>query len=136
MAAKELQRCFDNNLIGLVMSKIFLFHQDTNIVYKLDEHAEKLFERITDKYSGQFNLKYSSSSQLSSSQPVLDIEEKAEICVRTKATELIRRLTCMLWVYCNGKESNTSSICSCNVIFIAFNIEMTFTFSIPVCSVQ
>ena len=71
--------------------------------YTLDPKAEKLFEKITDKYSGQFNLKYSTSSQLSSSQPELDNKEKAEICVRTKATEMIGRLTCVLWVYCNGK---------------------------------
>ena len=54
-----------------------------------------LFERITDKYSRQFNLKYSTSSQLSLSQPELDTDERAEICVRTKVTELIDRLTCV-----------------------------------------
>ena len=70
--------------------------------YTLNEEAEKLFEEITDKYSGQFNLKYSSATQLSASQPVLDLAEKAEICVRTKVTELIGRLMCVLWVYCNG----------------------------------
>ena len=86
------------------MEKIFSFHQDIDICYTLDDEAEKLFERITDKYSRQFNLKYSSGSQLPSSQPELEVEEKAEICVRTKATELIGRLTCILWVYCNGSS--------------------------------
>ena len=85
------------------MSKIFLYHEEKDTCYTLDPEAEKLFEKITDKYSGQFNLKYSTSSQLSSSQPELDNEEKAEICVRTKATEMIGRLTCVLWVYCNGE---------------------------------
>ena len=88
--------------MGMVMSKIFLFHNDKDICYSLDDEAEQLFERITDKYSGQFNLKYSMSSQLSSSQPELDTDERADICVRTKATELIGRLTCVLWVYCIG----------------------------------
>ena len=84
------------------MSKIFLFHHDKDICYSLDEEAEQLFEQITDKYSGQFNLKYSMSSQLSLSQPELDNDERADICVCTKATELIGSLTCVLWVYCNG----------------------------------
>ena len=93
---------YDDNIMGQVMSHIFTHHHEKETCYTLDEEAEKLFEEITDKYSGQFNLKYSSATQLSASQPVLDLAEKAEICVRTKATELIGRLTCVLWVYCNG----------------------------------
>ena len=91
--AKELKRRFDDNIMVMVMSKIFLFHHDKDICYSLDKEAEQLFEWITDKYSGQFNLKYSMSSQLSSSQPELDNDERADICIRTKATELIGRLT-------------------------------------------
>ena len=102
-AAKDLIRKYDDNIIGMIMSKIFLYHEEKDTCYTLDPKAEKLFEKITDKYSGQFNIKYSTSSQLSSSQPELDNEEKAEICVRTKATEMIGRLTCVLWVYCNGE---------------------------------
>ena len=104
-AAKELQRRFNDNVMGMVMLKIFVHHHEKDICYTLDDEAEQLFERITDKYSGQFNLKYSTSSQLSSLQPELDTDERAEICVRTKATELIGRLTCVLWVYCNGKKN-------------------------------
>ena len=37
------------------------------------------------------------------SQEQLDSYEKAEICVRTKAPELIGRLCCVLWIYNNGK---------------------------------
>ena len=88
------------------MSKILGHHLETDTCYTLSVEAEKVFEEITDKYSGQFNLKYGTASQLSASQPVLDLEEKSEICVRTKATELIGRLTCVLWVYCNGKHIN------------------------------
>ena len=83
------------------MLNILTYHEDKDTCYTLDDEAEKLFECITDKYSGQFNLKYSSASQLSSSQPEFDTEERADICVRTKATELIGHLTCVLWVYCN-----------------------------------
>ena len=101
-SARELMNKYDHNIMGQVMSHIFTHHHEQEICYTLNEEAEKLFEEITDKYSGQFNLKYSSGTQLSASQPVLDLAEKAEICVRTKATELIGRLTCVLWVYCNG----------------------------------
>ena len=82
-------RNYDDHVVGQVMSKIFAHHSETDTCNTLDEEAEKVYENITDKYNGQFNLKYSSASQLSASQPVLDLEEKSEICVRTKANELI-----------------------------------------------
>ena len=104
-AAKELCCNYDGNIMGMVMAKILAFHLQNDTCYTLSEEAEQIFEAITDKYSGQFNLKYSTSSQLSASQPELDLEEKSEICVHTKATELIGRLTCVLWVYCNGKTN-------------------------------
>ena len=97
-------RNYDDNVMGQVMSNIFAHHSETDTCYTLTEDAEKVFEAITDKYNGQFNLKYSTPSQISASQPELDLEEKLEICVRTKATELIGRLMCVLWVYCNGKN--------------------------------
>ena len=88
--------------MAMVMAKILGFHLDKDTCYTLSKEAEHIFEAITDKYSSQFNLKYSTSSQLSASQPELNLEEKSEICVCTKATELIGRLTCVLWVYCNS----------------------------------
>ena len=36
------------------------------------------------------------------SQPELDSVEKSEICVRSKAPELIGRLACVMWVYSKG----------------------------------
>ena len=88
--------------MGMVMAKILEFHLEKDTCYTLSEEAEHIFEAITDKYSSQFNLKYSTLSQLSASQPEIDLEEKSEICICTKATELIGRLTCILWVYYNG----------------------------------
>ena len=73
--AKELIQRFDDHLIGIIMLNIITYHEDKDTCYTLDDEAKKLFEHITDKYSGQFNLKYSSASQLSSSQPELDTEE-------------------------------------------------------------
>ena len=101
------------------MAKILGFHLDKDTCYTLSEEAEQIFESITDKYSCQFNLKYSTSSQFFASKPKLDLEEKSEICVQTKATELIGRLTCVLWVYCNGNiyiENVFTKYISVNII--------------------
>ena len=93
---------FEEMYIGKVMERILLFHQDKDILYKFDNEGDKLFEEICDKLNGLFNLKYSTGSQISSSQIPLDTADKAEINVHTKATELIGRLACILWVYCKG----------------------------------
>ena len=95
---------FEETYIGKVMERIVLFHQDKDIIYKFDNEGDKLFEEICDKLNGLFNLKYSTSSQISSSQTPLDTADKAEINVHTKATELIGHLVCILWVYCKGND--------------------------------
>ena len=93
---------YDADITGQVMEGIVEFHKSQEILYTLDEEAESVFEVITDKLNDQFNLKYTSASQISASQPDLDNTEKSELSVRTKATEIIGRLTCVLWVYCKG----------------------------------
>ena len=40
-------------------------------------------------------------------QSQLDHYEKSEINVRMKAPELVGRLTCVLWIYCNGMNNFT-----------------------------
>ena len=47
------------------MLKILQYHSDREVTYVLSDDAEKLFEQITDKYRGQFNLNYTTSSQIS-----------------------------------------------------------------------
>ena len=93
---------YDDNIIGQVMEAILEHHKDKEILYTLNEEAEGIFEVITDKLNDQFNLKYTSSSQISASQPDLDNTEKSELSVHMKATEVIGRVTCMLWVYYKG----------------------------------
>ena len=61
-----------------------------------------MYERIIDKLNDQFNVKYTSSSQIPESQPDLN-NEKSELSVHTKGIEIIGGLTCALWIYCNGK---------------------------------
>ena len=67
------------------MERIVFFYQDKDIIYKFDNEGDEQFEEICDKLNGFFNLKYSTSSQISSSQTPLDTADKAEINVRTKA---------------------------------------------------
>ena len=90
------------DIVGQVMEVILEHHKKTDVLYTLNEEAESVFEVITDKLNDQFNLVYTSASQISASQPDLDNTEKSELSVRTKATEIIGRLTCVLWVYCKG----------------------------------
>ena len=93
---------YDADIVRQVMEAIVEFHKTQDVLYTLDEEAESVFEVITDKLNDQFNLKYTSASQISASQPDLDNTEKSELSVRMKATEIIGRLTCVLWVYCKG----------------------------------
>ena len=84
---------YDAHIVGHVMEAIVEFHKMQDVLYTLDEEAESVFEVITDKLNDQFNLKYTSASQISASQPDLDNTEKSELSVCTKATEIIGRLT-------------------------------------------
>ena len=43
------------------------------------------------------------SVDVQGSQPELDAMERDDICVRTKAGELIGRLSIVLWIYSEGK---------------------------------
>ena len=94
---------YSEDIVGNIMLKILEYHMDKQVTYVLSDEVKNLFEQIADKYRGQFNLKYCSSSQITASQPELNTEEKSEISVRTKPTELIGRLACVFWVYCNGE---------------------------------
>ena len=99
-----MNQTYHEDLIGKVCLALFKLHRDKSICYQLNEEAEELYEEIFDKYNGQFNLKYSGNSKSASSQSQLDHYKKSEINVHTKAPELIGCLTCILWIYCNGKN--------------------------------
>ena len=53
-------------------------------------------------YVLQWTIIFLSGDMDSCSQATLDDEEKSEISVQTKAPEIIGRLTCVMWIYCNG----------------------------------
>ena len=117
-AYRTMASKYDADIIGQVMEGIVEFHKSQEVLYTLDEEAESVFEIITDKLNDQFNLKYTSASQISASQPDLDNTEKSELSVCTKATEIIGRLTCVLWVYCKG-----SILCEVLEVIILNNYE-------------
>ena len=117
-AYRTMASKYDADIIGQVMEGIVEFHKSQEVLYMLDEEAESVFEVITDKLNDQFNLKYTSASQISASQPDLDNTEKSELSVRIKATEIIGRLTCVLWVYCKG-----SILCEVLEVIILNNYE-------------
>ena len=100
-AANEMQEKYDKDVMGKIALSLYEHHKNQEIIYTLDTDTENLYEAIFDKYNSQFNLKYSGECEISS-QGTLDCEEKAEINVCTKAPELIGRLACNLWIYCNG----------------------------------
>ena len=114
-AYKKLTEGYDANIVGMVMEGILLIHKDKKITYTLSNEADKLYEKILHKLNNQFNLKYTSASQLSASQSDLNNNKKSELSVCTKGTEIIGRLTCALWIYCNGNYNNGLL---CNLIII------------------
>ena len=81
-----MNETYDEDLIGKVCLALFKIHCEKAICYKLNDEAEDLYEEIFDQ---------------------LDHYEKSEINVRMKAPELIGRLTCVLWIYCNGMNNLT-----------------------------
>ena len=100
-AYQVLSECYSENLIGTVIV-ILLVHKEQNIRYTLSEEADRVYECIIDKLNDQFNLKYTSASQIPDSQPDLNNNEKSELSARTKGIEIIGRLSCVLWIYCKG----------------------------------
>ena len=119
-AFQQLSLRYSENLIGNVIEGILLVHKDQHIRYTLSKEADKVYERIIDKLNDQFNLKYTSSSQIPESQPDLNNNEKSELSVCTKGIEIIGHLTCALWIYCNGK-------CLSYLIVIDTSNSLTFT---------
>ena len=101
-AYQQLSEGYSEYLIVTIIEGILLVHKEQNIRYTLSEEADRVCEHIIDKLNDQFNLKYTSASQIPDSQPDLNNNEKSELSVRTKAIEIIGRLSCALWIYCKG----------------------------------
>ena len=101
-AANEMREQYDENIVGKVALAVFRHHKTSNITYELAEDAQVYFDSILDNLVSQFNSHYDMGLEVTESQPDLSEEQRADIDVRTKAAELIGRLSAVLWIYNNG----------------------------------
>lgn len=86
--------------MGKIALAIYTFHKDEAITYKLTPEAYEVYEGVVKKYNDQFNMKWTARND----DILLDSQERAEIKVRSKASELVGRLSVILWVYINGNS--------------------------------
>ena len=77
-ASTELKSRYDTDLIGQIALAVYNHHKENKVVYKLDAHAEEVFEKIAEKYNGQFNLKYASKCKKKKGLLVLFTVENSE----------------------------------------------------------
>ena len=104
-AAKEMTKRYDKDLIGKIALAVYRHHSSSNITYEFGEEAQAYFDSIIDNLASQFNSHYDLDEDISKSQPPLSSQQRADIDVRTKAGELIGRLTCVMWICSNGNIS-------------------------------
>ncbi|MCG8620376.1 MAG: hypothetical protein MJE68_00035, partial [Proteobacteria bacterium] len=97
--AKEMSRTFDKDLIGKIALAVYHHHTSSSVTYEFGENAQKYFDNILDNLASQFNSHYNLDDELTDSQPLLSSQQRVEIDVRTKAGELIGRLSGVLWIY-------------------------------------
>ena len=101
-AAKEMREQYDKDIVGKVALAIFRHHKASQVIYELSDEAQQYFDGILDNLASQFNSHYDMEEEPTDSQPVLNDEQRADIDVRTKAAELIGRMSGILWIYNNG----------------------------------
>lgn len=94
----KLKEQYGRDFMGKLALGIYNFHKDEPIEYYLNQEAELKYQAVVDKYNESFNRKWSDSQD----DNMLDSQDMAEISVRSKATELIGRLSIILWIYVNG----------------------------------
>ena len=94
---------YDKYLIGKVALSVYRHHNSSGVTYEFEEDAQEYFDKILDNLASQFNSHYNLEEDFRDSQPILSSQQRADIDVRTKAGELIGRLSCVLWIYRNGR---------------------------------
>ena len=99
-----MNETYDEDLIGKICLALFKIHCEKAICYKLNDEAEMKRSLINTMGNSTSNIQ---EVQNHVCQSQLDHYEKSEINVRMKAPELIGRLTCVLWIYCNGMNNFT-----------------------------
>ena len=99
-----MKETYDKDLIGKIALSVYRHHNSSAVTYELGQEAQQYFDKILDNLASQFNSHYNLDEDLTDSQPVLNLQQRADIEVHTKAGELIGWLSCVLWIYRNGKE--------------------------------
>ena len=94
---------YDKDLIGKVTLSVYRHHNSSGVTYEFGEDNHEYFDKILDNLASQFNSHYNLEEDFSDSQPILSLQQRADIDVHTKAGELIGRLSCVLWIYRNGR---------------------------------
>ena len=93
---------YECDIVGKIALAVYRHHKSSAVTYELSEEAQEYFDTILDNLASQFNSHYDMEPDLTESQPVLSDEQRADIDVRTKAAELIGRLSATLWIHNNG----------------------------------
>ena len=88
--------------MGKVALAIYRHHKGCPTTYKLCDEAQDYFDGILDNLASQLYSHYDIEKSITESQTQLDAEQRVDIDVRTKAGELIGRLSAVLWIYNNG----------------------------------
>lgn len=88
--------------MGEVAKEIFIFHKDVNRMYTLCEEADKIYQEVVAKYNKQYNREWGHLVS-SDEDDILDSQDTAKIQIRSKAEELVGRLSVILWIYTSGK---------------------------------
>ena len=94
---------YDKDLIGKIALSLYRHHNSSGVTYEFGEDAQEYFDKILDNLASEFNSHYNLEEDFSDSQLILSLQQRADTDVRTKAGELIGRLSCVLWIYRNGR---------------------------------
>ena len=105
-----MSRTFEKDLMGKIALAVYRHHASSSVTYEFGDNAQKYFDNIVDNLASQFNSHYNLDDELTDSQPLLSSQQRAEIDVRTKAGELIGRLSAVLWIYRNGMLLTTEYV--------------------------
>ena len=101
---------FDEEAESLYKTIFDKYNAQFNLKYSGNNVIKYLFTSIEEMWNAKNTTieiisSYNNSGESKiGPQGALNYTEKDKISVCTKAPELLGRLTCVLWIYCNGKS--------------------------------
>ena len=97
-----MKETYGLDIMGEIAKEIYMFHKDANRMYTLCEDADKIYQEVVAKYNKQYNRKWGHLVS-SDEDDMLSSQDTAEIQIRSKAEELVGRLSVILWIYTRGR---------------------------------